>query len=223
MPETVLGRTLFDTPIITPLLRGISWLWLKVAGWRLVPGELPAEHRFVLIAAPHTSNWDLPIMLFAALRLRVKLYWMGKDAIFRPPFGGIARWMGGIPIDRSKANNLVAQSVGLFHGRPRLVLVVPPEGTRSKVRHWKTGFYYIALGAGVPIVMGFLDYKRKLAGFGPSLLPSGDIAADMLEIRAFYSGITGKYPDASGTADVAPRPLTGEIEIPETDEKGGAG
>src|SRR4028119_1523208 len=173
MPETVLGRTLFDTPIITPLLRGISWLWLKIAGWRpgrggrppppplrgralfappptppllrgiswlwlkiagwrLVPGELPAQHRFVLIAAPHTSNWDLPIMLFAALRLRVKLYWMGKDAIFRPPFGGIARWMGGIPNDRSKANNLVAQSVGLFHGRPSLVLVVPPGGARPQ-------------------------------------------------------------------------------------------
>lgn len=224
MPETVLGRTLFDTPIVTPLLRGISWLWLKIAGWRLVRGELPSEHRFVLIAAPHTSNWDLPIMLYAALLFRVKLYWMGKDAIFRPPFGGIARWLGGIPIDRSKANNLVAQSVELFRGRPSLVLVVPPEGTRQKVRHWKTGFYYIALGAGVPIVMGFLDYKRKLAGFGPSLTPTGDIAADMLKIRAFYSGITGKYPDASGTADVAPR-LVSEDNAPnhEDDEKGETG
>lgn len=223
MPETVLGRTLFDTPIVTPLLRGISWLWLKIAGWKLVRGELPAEHCFVLIAAPHTSNWDLPIMLYAALLLRVKLYWMGKDAIFRAPFGGIVRWLGGIPIDRSKNNNLVAQSIELFRDRQSLILVVPPEGTRQKVRHWKTGFYYIALGAGVPIVMGFLDYKRKLAGFGPSLEPTGDIAADMLKIRAFYSGITGKYPDASGTADVAPRPVTGEIEIPRNDEKGGTG
>lgn len=230
MPETTLGRTLFDTPVITPVLRGLSWLWLRVAGWRLSSGELPPVHHFVLIAAPHTSNWDLPIMLFAALRFRVKLYWMGKDAIFRPPFGGIARWMGGIPIDRSKANNLVAQSAELFQRTRELVLVVPPEGTRQKVRHWKTGFYYIALGAGVPIVMGFLDYKRKLAGFGPRLMPSGDIEADMREIRAFYAGITGKYPDASGVAAVAPRATAEEAEqiheveeIRQHDEKGERG
>ena len=206
MPETVLARTLFDTPLVTPLLRGIAFLWLKIFRWRLEAGALPPVHRFVLIAAPHTSNWDLPIMLCAALLFRVKLYWMGKAAIFRWPFGGIVRWLGGIPIDRSKANNLVAQSVELFHTRERLVLVVPPEGTRQKVRHWKTGFYYIALGAGVPIVMGFLDYKHKIAGFGPSFAPTGDIAADMREIRAFYAGITGKYPDASGAADVAVPP-----------------
>jgi 1-acyl-sn-glycerol-3-phosphate acyltransferase len=205
MPETALSRTLFDTPVLTPVLRGIAWLWLKIFRWRLVSGELPAVHRFVLIAAPHTSNWDLPIMLCAALLFRVKLYWMGKDAIFRPPFAGIVRWLGGIPIDRSKSNNLVAQSVELFRRHPNLVLVVPPEGTRQKVRHWKTGFYYIAHGADVPILMGFLDYKRKLAGFGPLLPPTGDIEEDMRAVRAFYSGITGKYPDASAPPDVAPR------------------
>jgi 1-acyl-sn-glycerol-3-phosphate acyltransferase len=205
LPETVLGRTLFDTPLVTPILRGVAWLWLKIFRWRLERGELPSKHCFVLIAAPHTSNWDLPIMLCAAILLRVKLYWMGKAAIFRPPFAGIVRWLGGIPIDRSKANNLVAQSVELFRTSQTLVLVVPPEGTRQKVRHWKTGFYYIALGAKVPILMGFLDFKHKIAGFGPLLVPTGDIAADMLVIRAFYSGITGKYPDASGVADVAVR------------------
>jgi 1-acyl-sn-glycerol-3-phosphate acyltransferase len=204
MPETVLGRTLLDTPILTPLLRAGAFLWLKISGWRL-QGELPPVHRFVLIAAPHTSNWDLPVMLCAALLFRMKLYWMGKNAIFRPPFAGIVRWLGGIPIDRSTSNNLVAQSAALFGVQESLVLAVPPEGTRQKVRHWKTGFYYIALGAQVPIVMGFLDYKHKLAGFGPTVVPTGNIEADMQAIRAFYAGITGKYPDASGTADVAPR------------------
>jgi 1-acyl-sn-glycerol-3-phosphate acyltransferase len=204
MAETVLGRTLFDTPVLTPLLRGIAFLWIKISGWRL-QGELPPVRRFVLIAAPHTSNWDLPVMLCAALLFRMKLYWMGKDAIFRPPFAGIVRWLGGIPIDRSAANNLVAQSVALYRAQESLVLLVPPEGTRQKVQHWKTGFYYIALGAQVPIVMGFLDYKHKLAGFGPTVVPTGDIEADMQAIRAFYNGITGKYPDASGTADVRPR------------------
>jgi 1-acyl-sn-glycerol-3-phosphate acyltransferase len=204
MAETVLGRTLFDTPVLTPLLRSVAFLWVKISGWRL-QGELPPVHRFVLIAAPHTSNWDLPVMLCAALLFRMKLYWMGKNAIFRPPFAGIVRWLGGIPIDRSAANNLVAQSVALYRDQESLVLVVPPEGTRQKVRHWKTGFYYIALGAQVPIVMGFLDYKHKLAGFGPTVIPTGDIEADMQAIRAFYAGITGKHPDASGTADVRPR------------------
>ncbi len=204
MPGLLPRRTLFDTPLITPLLRGVAWLFFRLSRWRLA-GEPPPGGHFVLIAAPHTSNWDLPVMLCAAFRFRVKLYWMGKDAIFRPPFGGAARWLGGIPIDRSKANNLVAQSAELFRSNPGLILVIPPEGTRKKVRHWKTGFYYIALGAEVPIVMGFLDYRRKLAGFGPAFIPTGDIETDMEAIRAFYSGITGKHADASGTAEIAPR------------------
>jgi 1-acyl-sn-glycerol-3-phosphate acyltransferase len=173
-------------------------------GWRLT-GELPRADRFVLIAAPHTSNWDLPVMLGVAFAFRVKLFWMGKHSLFRAPFGVFFRWLGGIPIDRSAAHDAVAQSVELFRRNEALILAVPPEGTRQKVRYWKTGFYYIALGAGVPIALGFFDYRRKVTGLGPSLTPTGELEADMNVIRGFYDEIAGKYAEQSGTAAVAPK------------------
>jgi len=148
----------------------------------------------VLIAAPHTSNWDLPYMLFVAFGLRAKVYWMGKDAIFRWPFSRLFKWLGGIPIDSSKSNNVVAQSIDQFTRNDNLILAVPPAGTHKRVLNWKTGFYHIANGAEVPIVMGFLDYKKKIGGIGPVLQPTGDIEADMLTIRTFYQDISGKYP-----------------------------
>lgn len=197
--------TIFDTPLIHHICYWISVIYLKISGWT-VEGEAPAVKKYVMIAAPHTSNWDLPIMLFAAFVLRVKLFWMGKNTIFRWPFGSFFKWLGGIPIDRSGSHDMVAQSIACFRSSDSLVLVVPPEGTRKKVRYWKTGFYYIAHGAGVPIVLGFLDYKRKAAGMGPLLHTTGDLEADMKQIRAFYDQITGKYPDQYATADIAPKP-----------------
>ena len=133
-------------------------------------------------------------MLFIAFVLRIKIYWMGKDAIFRWPFGSLFKWLGGIPVDRSKANNVVAQSIAQFAKNDSLVLTVPPAGTRKRVLNWKTGFYHIANGAGVPIAMGFLDYKRKVGGIGSVLQPTGDIEADMTVIRNYYQDISGKYP-----------------------------
>jgi 1-acyl-sn-glycerol-3-phosphate acyltransferase len=117
---------------------------------------------------------------------------MGKDAIFKPPFRGLMMWMGGIPIDRSKSNNVVGESIAALKEAQQLILLVPPEGTRSKVTVWKTGFYHIAHGAGVPILLGFLDFKEKAGGIGPALMPTGDIDADMREIKAFYATKTGK-------------------------------
>ena len=147
-----------------------------------------------MIAAPHTSNWDLPIMLFVAFAFKTKLYFMLKDATFRWPFGGFFTWLGGIPINRSKTSGVVEQSIQAFRENEKLVMVVPPSGTRSKVTRWKTGFYHIATGAGVPIVLGFLDYRRKVGGVGPTVVPTGNIEADMKTIRAFYADITAKYP-----------------------------
>jgi len=156
---------------------------------------LPAVNKLVVIAAPHTSNWDLPVLLGLAFALRAKAYWLGKHTLFRWPFGFLFRWMGGIPVYRSASQNAVAQSVEMFRNSEKLILAIPPEGTRSKVSHWKTGFYYIALGAEVPISLGFIDYKRKASGLGPTLYPTGDIEADMEIIRNFYADVTGKYPD----------------------------
>jgi len=189
-------RTIFDTPVVNTVLRGLSIGFLKLSGWS-VTGELPANGRkCVLIAAPHTSNWDLPYTLMVAFALRLNIYWMGKEQIFKPPFRGLMMWLGGLPVRRESANNLVAASIEALQAADGPVqLVVPPEGTRSKARYWKTGFYYIALGAKVPIVMAYMDYARKQSGLGPVFEPTGDIEADMVTIKAFYAPFKGKNPD----------------------------
>ena len=188
-------RTIFDTPVVNTVLRVISISFLKATGWKLV-GELPpAGRKSVMIAAPHTSNWDLPYTLMVAFALRLNIYWMGKVQIFRFPFRGLMMWLGGIPVQREKTNNLVAASVQtLTDADGPVQLVVPPEGTRSQTRYWKTGFYYIATGANVPIVLGYLDYAKKISGLGPVFEPSGDIEADMARIKAFYAPFKGKNP-----------------------------
>lgn len=180
----------------------MAWLgrmFLKSMGWR-VEGEIPDIKKFVIIAAPHTSNWDFPITLAVAFAMRMKIYWMGKAAIFRWPFAATFRWLGGIPIDRSKTNNVVEQSIRSFRELERLIMLVPPEGTRKKVSYWKTGFYHIAHGANVPIVLGFLDYRRKIGGIGPTFHPTGQIERDMQTIKAFYDSITGKRQSQFGNA-----------------------
>jgi len=196
-----LPHTIFDTPVLSVFLGWLAWGLAKTFRWRM-EGEAPGFPKYVLIAAPHTSNMDLAVMLVLAFRYRTPVSWMGKDALFRPPFGRVCRWLGGIPIDRSKANNVVEQSVEQFRNRDTFVLAVPPEGTRKQVRYWKTGFYHIARGAGVPILLGFIDYGRKVGGFGPVLIPSGDIEEDMKMIRSFYAGIQGRHPDRSNPAAV---------------------
>ena len=200
--------TIFDTPLLSAFLRRIARGVLALRGWSL-EGMAPDARRCVIIAAPHTSNWDLPLTLAYGFAFGLKIRWMGKASLFRRPFGGFFRWLGGLAIDRSQANGVVASSVDRFHASDDLVLVVPPEGTRSRVRYWKTGFYYIAHGAGVPIALGFLDYGRKVGGFGPTVVPTGDIEADMDVISGFYAGVRGKYESAFAAVDVmSPRDET---------------
>ena len=186
-------RTIFDTPVVNTLLRAFSLAFLKLTGWKVL-GSLPPECRkSVFIAAPHTSNWDLPYTLMVAFSLRLNIYWMGKSQLFRPPFRTLMMWLGGIPVQRESANNLVATSAAaIVAADGPLQLVVPPEGTRSKVHYWKTGFYYIAVEAKVPIVMAYMDYEKKISGLGPVFHPTGDIEADMAAIKAFYAPFKGK-------------------------------
>ncbi|MDR3370037.1 lysophospholipid acyltransferase family protein [Rhodoferax sp.] len=193
-------RTIFTTPVINGLFRILSVIYLKLAGWR-IQGKLPADAgKSVLIAAPHTSNWDLPYTLMVAFVLRLNVHWMGKASIFRFPFGGVMRWLGGIAVDRSKSNNLVAASAdAITRAKGALQLIVPPEGTRSKTRYWKTGFYHIAQAAQVPIVMAYMDYANKISGLGPMFQPTGDLEADMLTIKAFYAPFKGKNAAQFGT------------------------
>jgi 1-acyl-sn-glycerol-3-phosphate acyltransferase len=186
-------RTIFTTPVVNTTLRGLSIAFLKVTGWRVEGAMPPNTAKSVLIAAPHTSNWDLPYTLMVCFVLRLTPYWMGKASIFRAPFGGVMRWLGGIPVDRSKSNNLVAASAEAIRAADfSLQLIVPPQGTRSETRQWKTGFYYIAQAAQVPIVLAYMDYANKRSGLGPMFVPTGDLAADMATIQAFYAPFKGK-------------------------------
>ncbi len=185
--------TIFTTPIVNTLLRHFSVFFLRANGWK-IEGSLPAgASKCVFIAAPHTSNWDLPYTLMVAFALRLNIYWMGKQSIFSFPFGGLMRWLGGIAVDRAASNNLVSASAqALVNAEGSVILVIPPEGTRSKTRYWKTGFYYIALEAQVPILMAYMDYHSKISGIGPMLHPTGDIEKDMEIVKAFYAPFKGK-------------------------------
>ena len=171
--------------------------FLRYSGWK-VEGELPDDRRFVLIAAPHTSNWDLLYLLAFAAVFELRVSWLAKHSLFFGPMGWVLRAFGGIPVVRHKNSNVVDAMVEAFGARPYLVLVVPTEGTRKKVEYWKSGFYHIAVGARVPIVPSYLDYGKKRGGFGLVLMPSGDIAADMTHLRELYADKTGKYPELVG-------------------------
>ena len=174
--------------------RLIGRLYLRAFGWRVM-GALPPPRHVVVIAAPHTSNWDLPFMLATAYALGVKPSWLGKRELFRWPFGWVLRWLGGIAIDRSASHGFVREAVARFAEAEELFLVIPPSGTRARADHWKSGFYHVARGAGVPIVCAYLDYRERIGGIGLVLTPSDSVRADMDRIRAFYASKHGKYPD----------------------------
>lgn len=187
--------TLFDTPVLNTLLWLFASFILWICGWK-IEGDVPREEKkMVMIAAPHTSNWDFFWTLLLALKMRLKVYMTGKKELTEKPMGFMLKWMGLVPIDRSQRKNTVKLAVEIFDAADKMVLIIPPSGTRSKVSQWKTGFYHIAQGAGVPIGLGFLDYATKTGGMGMILRPTGDMAADMETIRAFYSTKTGKYPE----------------------------
>ncbi len=188
--------TIFSTPILTPILRAISIVILKILRWQTRGGELPHQ-KFILIGAPHTSNWDFPLMLMVVLKLRLRVFWMGKHTLFPFPFSGLMKWLGGIPINRSASHNVVRETVRQFKENKDLVVLVPPEGTRSKVARWKTGFYHIASMAEVPILMGYVNAEKKEAGFADFFYPTGDVEGDLEKIREFYHPIKGLIADNS--------------------------
>jgi 1-acyl-sn-glycerol-3-phosphate acyltransferase len=177
---------------------------LRLIGWS-VDVNLPASPKYVLAVAPHTSNWDMPIGYIAKSVIGIQdTAWVGKASLFKPPFGGFLRWLGGIPVERGGGHSFVDQMVTLINHRERIVLAIAPEGTRGKTTYWKTGFYYIAVGAQIPIALAYLDYGRKRAGVGIHFMPTGDIERDFAVIRAFYQDIKGKYPHEQG--EIRPRP-----------------
>ncbi|HIF73744.1 MAG TPA: glycerol acyltransferase [Porticoccaceae bacterium] len=178
--------TIFSTPIITPILRILALTVLKLCGWKTIGTDLE-QKRFVVIGAPHTSNWDFPLMLSVVLKLRLEVFWMGKHTLFPFPFAWLVKWLGGIPINRAKSHSVVDETVHHYAEHEELIVLIPPEGTRAKVNSWKTGFYRIANNANVPILLGFVDVDKKQVGFAGFFYPTGDIEKDMAEIQGFYS------------------------------------
>jgi 1-acyl-sn-glycerol-3-phosphate acyltransferase len=159
---------------------------LHAAGWRL-EGTVPRVDKCVVLGVPHTSNWDGVLLLATAVSEGIDLAFMIKDDWLRGPLGPIMRRLGAVGIDRAHAHNVVAAMIRELRTRDRLWLVIPPEGTRSRAEHWKSGFYRIARGAEVPVVPGYLDYRRKRVGLGDPIYLTGDVGADMDRIRAFYA------------------------------------
>lgn len=175
------------------LTRALGRAVMHLTGWRVV-GTIPDLPKFVVIVAPHTSNWDFVHGMAAAFALGLRVSWMGKHTLFRWPFAGVMHWLGGVSIDRSAHHGVVKQTVDAFASRPRLVLGITPEGTRSPVDHWKLGFYHIAKGSGLPIVPVYFDYPRRHIGFGEPLIPGDDFEADFQRLVDFYRGHLGRRP-----------------------------
>jgi len=184
------------------LVQKIAHNILRLTGWRtaVIP---PDTSRYVMIAAPHTSNWDFFVMLLFMSVERIPIHWMGKDTLFWWPLGVVMRSLRIIPVNRRERKNLVDQIAARFDEHDELIIGLSPEGTRAKTSRWRTGFYYIALKANVPIVMAYIDYQIKVCGLGPSLKPTGDIQADFKVIREFYSEIVGKHPNKQGEIELS--------------------
>ncbi|HTU12776.1 MAG TPA: lysophospholipid acyltransferase family protein [Allosphingosinicella sp.] len=173
--------------------RLLLWFYRR-RGWTAT-GAPPADRRCVIIAAPHTSNWDFVYFLGLTDELGIKAHFMGKRSLFRWPMGRFMRDMGGVAIDRSGSHNVVEAMIAEFGRRGEFMLTIAPEGTRKAVGQWRTGFYHIAMGAGVPLVCGLMDYGTKTGGLGPAIMPTGDYEADMAKIVAYYRTATPRHPE----------------------------
>ncbi len=196
------GEALTKAPKLGPNVpsRGNAFShWLgrtsyRLTGWHFV-GALPDLPKFVIIVAPHTSNWDFLVGVGALFGLHLRVAYLAKDSVFRGPMGAIMRWLGGIPVDRSVSRDRVTEMIDTFRAHDRLVFVFTPEGTRKRVTEWKSGFYHVALGAGVPIVPVAFDYGKKAVIIGPPFYPTGDAGGDIKKLRGFYAGVTAKRPE----------------------------
>jgi len=182
----------------SPFVQWLGRTLVRLSGWRLI-GAKPDVDKMVIVAAPHATNWDLYFTLIAAMGFGIPAVFTIKTFWFFWPVGPIMYWLGGIPIDRSARTNLVEQLVQAFDESEKMYLVIPPEGTRKAVKYWKTGFYWIADGAKVPLLLAYIDYKKREVGLGELLYTTGDFRADFEKIRKFYVDGMGLSPDYDPT------------------------
>ena len=195
----MLRYSIFTTPVVKSLLRGLSLILLKILGWKAI-GPIPDKPKYLIIVAPHTSSWDVFYGVLLAFALKLDARFLAKKELFHWPFGPVIKWLGGLSTDRSAHSNVVENMIEEFKKRDKFVLALAPEGTRRKVTYWKSGFYHIAQGANVPIQIGFIDFATKTGGTGPLIYPSGNIERDMIAIRNFYLKIKGKRPELTSPA-----------------------
>ncbi|MCF2514887.1 lysophospholipid acyltransferase family protein [Sphingomonas sp. G124] len=190
-------------PLLNPLERFIRWLligWFRRSGWT-ISGSLPPDRKFVIMGASHTSNWDFLVFLGAVHAIGRQIRFIGKHSLFKWPIGGFMRALGGVPVDRRAPQDLVSQIVAQFNANDDFILVIAPEGTRSATKKWKTGFYQIALKAGVPIVCAGPDYPSKHGVFGPVIRPTGDYEKDLKPAFAFFRTLVPRHPERAAFPD----------------------
>lgn len=179
------------------MIKTIATTILRMFGWQ-VSFSLPQRDKYVLVGAPHTSNWDFPLGLLAMWASGLRVHWVGKHTLFKGPLGPIMRALGGIPVDRRGSIGFTKKVIETFGSRDQFVLAISPEGTRSLTKQWKGGFYRIALTAGVPIALGYIDYPRRQIGIDRMFEPSGDIETDFKILEEYYHDKIGKRPENQG-------------------------
>jgi len=175
----------------------LALTFMRALGWKFV-GRKPPDKKFILLGAPHTSNWDFPITLALIGHFDLPLRYMVKDQVFKWPWAGLLRSLGAIPIDRSKRVNVVDSTIEAIQKNENIVIGILPEGTRKRTEYWKSGFYHIALGAGVPVVLAKVDGPSKTLTLGPRIHLTGDIEADMAKIANYYKDAVAIFPNCFG-------------------------
>jgi 1-acyl-sn-glycerol-3-phosphate acyltransferase len=186
------------------MIKGFFRMCLRIFGWKTIY-DLPTDKRYVVIAAPHTSNWDFPLGLCYIFSAGVPFRYMGKDALFKWPQKYLFKALGGIGVDRNNKNKLTSRMAQFINSQDAIALALSPEGTRSKLTYWRTGFYYIALEAKVPIAMAVMDYGNREIGVKATFMPTGDLEADLKIIRDFYKDVKGKHPEKQGPIEIKPK------------------
>jgi 1-acyl-sn-glycerol-3-phosphate acyltransferase len=190
--------------MLAKLIYRLAYYFMRMLGWKF-PGQKPDDKKFILLGAPHTSNWDFLITLALIHHFDIPLRYMVKDQVFKGPWAGLLRSLGAIPIDRSRRVNVVENTIEAFENNDEIVIGILPEGTRKRTEHWKSGFYHIALGARVPLVLARVDGPSKTLTLGPRLEVSGDVEADMAKIAAYYEGAVAIYPECFGPVRLKPQ------------------
>lgn len=191
--------------VVPPIIQRFCRLLVRLWGWKVDTWEIPRENgKVVALGVPHTANWDSIMMIVMVAAMGNRLRWLVKKELDLPVIGWLLRLTGGIFIERRGSLGVVDQVIEIINESDEIFLALAPEGTRSKVDRWKTGFYYIALGAEVPIALGYLDYGKKRGGIGKIIMPSGDIKADEPIFQEFYKDIQGRHPEKMGTIRLDP-------------------